>query len=161
VPLFSTFSDEPLGALLVVHDPGNLTRYFTDATTWTTCCLSMAWRKPGFARNRCLESDETLQTIPKSVCVWLWTGILRSLPGQFHPQLCHRPGDRHGSDSQYCILVANYILHPILLLSSTAREVTGTQDYSKRVTVGRSDEIGQLATAFNSMISGMQVMIAR
>jgi len=58
-------------------------------------------------------------------------------------------------------LVANYLVYPILHLSATANLITKTQDYSKRVEVKRSDEIGQLSVAFNSMIVGMQDMIAR
>lgn len=58
-------------------------------------------------------------------------------------------------------LIASYILHPILQLSATARSITRTQDYSQRVPVERGDEIGQLSSAFNTMIGGMQDMLAR
>lgn len=57
-------------------------------------------------------------------------------------------------------LLANYIVSPILMLSETAHTISETQDYSKRVDLkSRSDEIGLLAKAFNTMIEGMQSMI--
>ena len=56
-------------------------------------------------------------------------------------------------------LMGNYIVAPILLLSSTAKSITKTQDYTQRVNMDRVDEIGQLSSAFNQMIQGMQQMI--
>jgi len=56
-------------------------------------------------------------------------------------------------------LMGNYIVAPILLLSSTAKSITKTQDYTQRVNIDRVDEIGQLSSAFNQMIQGMQQMI--
>lgn len=63
--------------------------------------------------------------------------------------------------SAIAFLAASYILRPILLLSSTARSIDKTHDYSQRVRVDGSDEIGHLASAFNAMIQGMQDLIAR
>ena len=58
-------------------------------------------------------------------------------------------------------LLANYILRPILELSSTAGAITETQDFSRRVAVNSSDEIGQLSQVFNRMLEGIQDMLRR
>lgn len=58
-------------------------------------------------------------------------------------------------------LLANYILRPILDLSSTARTITETQDFSQRVAVNSHDEIGELSLAFNRMLEGIQDMLSR
>ena len=56
-------------------------------------------------------------------------------------------------------LIANYIVNPIILLSNTAKSITKTQDYSQRVKMERTDEIGQLSESFNLMILGTQEML--
>ncbi len=57
------------------------------------------------------------------------------------------------------VLIALYfaitLIRPIITLSKTANTVTATQNYETRVDVNRSDEIGQLGSAFNAMIQGM------
>ncbi len=58
-------------------------------------------------------------------------------------------------------LLASHMVEPIIRLSETARDITRSQDYGKRVTVHREDEIGQLAVALNLMIAGMQGLIGR
>ncbi len=51
--------------------------------------------------------------------------------------------------------VATLLVRPIIQLSTVAKKVTKTQDYTQHVTLHRDDEIGQLSHAFNSMIDGM------
>ncbi|MFA6395595.1 MAG: HD domain-containing phosphohydrolase [Sulfurimonas sp.] len=51
--------------------------------------------------------------------------------------------------------VATLLVRPIIKLSSVAKKVTKTQDYTQQVEIHRDDEIGQLSYAFNSMIDGM------
>jgi response regulator RpfG family c-di-GMP phosphodiesterase len=51
--------------------------------------------------------------------------------------------------------VATQLIRPIITLSSTARKITLTQDYTQHTTLHRDDKIGQLSNAFNSMINGM------
>jgi adenylate cyclase len=58
-------------------------------------------------------------------------------------------------------VLANSILKPVLLISTTARQITDSQDYDQRVKLDRNDEIGQLATDFNSMIGSMKNLLAR
>ncbi len=58
-------------------------------------------------------------------------------------------------------VIASHLVNPILELSRTAQLITRTEDYSRRVKIKRSDEIGSLANAFNLMLSGMQQLIAR
>jgi class 3 adenylate cyclase len=163
VPLFSTFSEEPLGELLVVYDPANLTRYFTDSGNVDYMLfIDGVAQAPDSIAADALSLAKPLQSHPEiSVRLALDRDFAFSALDNFTRSFVIALVIGTVVIASIAMLVANYILHPILLLSSTAREVTDTQDYSKRVTVGRSDEIGQLATAFNSMISGMQAMIAR
>ncbi len=51
--------------------------------------------------------------------------------------------------------IATVLIRPVITLSSTAKEITRTQDYTRQVRVDRDDEIGQLSDAFNTMIQGM------
>jgi class 3 adenylate cyclase/HAMP domain-containing protein len=163
VPLFSTFSAEPLGALLVVYDPANLTRYFTDNSN-VDYLLSIdgVAQAPEAVAVDALRLEKALQSHPEiSVRLALDRDFAFSALDNFNRSFVIALVIGMVVIASIAIVAANYILHPILLLSSTAREVTDTQDYSKRVTVGRSDEIGRLAIAFNSMISGMQAMLVR
>jgi two-component system, OmpR family, sensor histidine kinase MprB len=52
--------------------------------------------------------------------------------------------------------VARAGLAPVSRLASVAEEVTLTGDPSRRVEVRRRDELGRLATSFNSMLSALQ-----
>ncbi|MCK9374419.1 MAG: HD domain-containing protein [Sulfuricurvum sp.] len=51
--------------------------------------------------------------------------------------------------------VATGLIRPVIILSEAAKQVTKTQDYTRRVSIDREDEIGQLSDAFNTMIGGM------
>lgn len=53
------------------------------------------------------------------------------------------------------LFVAMKLIHPLINLSNTAKNITMTQDYTQRVDVDRKDEIGKLANAFNEMTEGM------
>ena len=52
--------------------------------------------------------------------------------------------------------VARAGLAPVTRLASVAEEVTATGDPGRRVEVDRQDELGRLATSFNSMLSALQ-----
>jgi two-component system, OmpR family, sensor histidine kinase MprB len=52
--------------------------------------------------------------------------------------------------------VARAGLAPVARLASVAEQVTATGDPGRRVAVGRRDELGRLATSFNSMLSALQ-----
>jgi response regulator RpfG family c-di-GMP phosphodiesterase len=51
--------------------------------------------------------------------------------------------------------VATGLIRPIIALSSTAKRISRTQDYTQQVSIDRDDEIGQLSDAFNTMTDGM------
>jgi two-component system, OmpR family, sensor histidine kinase MprB len=56
--------------------------------------------------------------------------------------------------------VARTGLAPVARLASVAEQVTATGDPGRRVEVGRRDELGRLATSFNSMLSALQRSLA-
>lgn len=163
IPVFTTFSNSPLGSLRLYYAMGNLTRYFandqhlqylleTDNQTFPVVTpIANSIRVQAELKQRpeislVLEQDTSfafaiLDGFTRSFYIALIIGIMVI--------------------ASIAFLAANYIVQPILLLSSTARLITRTHDYSKRVQVSRSDEIGKLAGAFNQMIEGMQDLIVR
>ncbi len=163
VPLFSTFDQEQIGELLVRYSQENLTRLFanseqlryelvnTDAeippnllSTDYILVQQALEQKSDWTVLLAQDRDfafSVLNTLTNVFIIALVIGVILIASMAF--------------------LIANYILNPILQLSRTARSITKTQDYSQRVDVVRSDEIGQLSNAFNHMISGMQDMILR
>lgn len=56
----------------------------------------------------------------------------------------------------FAIYFANSLIRPLSRLSKTARDITLTQDYTKQVSVKSNDEIGQMGSSFNKMISSMK-----
>lgn len=163
IPVFTTFSNSQLGSLRLFYAMDNLTRYFandqhlqylleTDDQTFPAVTpIGNPIRVQSELKQRpeitlVLEQDTSfafaiLDGFTRSFYIALVIGIMVI--------------------ASIAFLAANYIVQPILLLSSTARLITRTHDYSKRVQVSRSDEIGKLAGAFNQMIEGMQDLIAR
>ena len=55
--------------------------------------------------------------------------------------------------------VAQSALAPTRRLTETAEEITATQDLARRVETDRSDELGRLATAFNTMLAALEVSV--
>jgi response regulator RpfG family c-di-GMP phosphodiesterase len=51
--------------------------------------------------------------------------------------------------------IATNLIQPIITLSNTAKKITNTQDYTQQVDLNRKDEIGELSSSLNTMISGM------
>jgi len=163
VPVYSTFNDAQIGVLQVEYRMENLVRLFANEDNLQYILLQdEILVNPGTAMSDPLmvvqslssrpslsvrlEQDRefafsALDRITRSFFIALFVGVVVIATVAF--------------------LIAGYILHPILQLSSTARLITKTQDYSRRVPVERRDEIGELSSAFNRMISGMQEMIAR
>jgi len=54
------------------------------------------------------------------------------------------------------IFFASKITKPINTLSNTALSIATTQDYAKRVSIASKDEIGNLAIAFNQLITSIE-----
>lgn len=163
VPLHSTFSSDSIGALRVRYEMSNLTRYFANDDNFRYAIILDGRRFPEQEpMTDALRVSAALRLRPEIGVVFEQSrafafGALDSFTRSFLMALAI------GTliISAIALLAANYILRPILLLSSTARSIYSTHDYSQRVRVDRADEIGNLATAFNSMIQGMQDLIAR
>lgn len=51
--------------------------------------------------------------------------------------------------------VAKELIYPVVILSDTVKKITRTQNYKEKVSIVRSDEIGDLSDAFNTMIGGI------
>ncbi len=163
VPLFSTFNNDNIGTLRVRYEMSNLTRYFANDDNFRYALLVNGERYPSQ-----MQSADAL-SVSGVVGMRPEIGILFEQNRDFAFAVL----DRFTRNflialvigtliiSAIAFLAASYILRPILLLSSTARSIYKTHDYSQRVTVDRSDEIGNLASAFNAMIQGMQDLIAR
>lgn len=163
IPLFSTFDQSLLGGLLVNYDLVNLSRLFSNDThlRYSLYDKSLTSGEVTYPNNQ-LIVKRTLQNRPELTVLLeqdydFAFAVLDKLASSFYMTLII--GTLLITAVAYA--TANYILKPILLLSNTANTITRTQDYSKRVTIERTDEIGQLSLAFNSMISGMQQMLVR
>jgi class 3 adenylate cyclase len=163
LPVHSTFSDESIGTLLVDFRPDNLTRYFSNNNTQRYALLfgsttlgdifppadslvleaSLSTR-PDIGVRLSVLTDSAfadLDNFTRSFSIAMLLGIVVI--------------------ATIAILLANSILKPVLLISTTARQITDSQDFDRRVKLDRKDEIGQLATDFNSMIGSMKNMLAR
>ena len=55
----------------------------------------------------------------------------------------------------FSLIIASRIARPILYLSQEAKEV-GKGDYNRKVSIKRSDEIGELAISFNQMVEDLR-----
>lgn len=57
----------------------------------------------------------------------------------------------------YLFLLSRVILNPIHSLTIHVRKIIQSQDYSKKIGMGRKDDIGLLATAFDQLLAKIQV----
>lgn len=161
--VFSTFDHKKLGELLLYYDLVNLSRSFNNDAHLRYSLAANGGKsryRPVFAGGlvvrRALASRPGLSVILEQNKDFAFS-ILDDFRRSFYIALIIGVF----IIATIAVVSANYIVRPILLLSATARSITNTQDYTQRVKVDRSDEIGQLASAFNLMIAGMQDMIAR
>jgi class 3 adenylate cyclase/HAMP domain-containing protein len=163
VPLYSTFDQQQVGVLLVDYAQENLTRLFASSAQLRYELVETSSEIPAdlFGDDYIAVEQALAQRPQWSVVLAQQTSfafsVLNNLTRVFFIALLIGVL----LIASLAFVIANYILNPILQLSRTARSITKTQDYSQRVDVARSDEIGQLSTAFNHMISGMQDMIVR
>lgn len=163
VPLYSTFDEQQIGRLLVQFEQENLTRLFASSEQLRYELVTTGDEIPDeLSGSDYIMVEQALALRPEWTVILAQNtsfafSVLNTLTGVFTTALIIGIV----LIASLAFMIANYILHPILQLSRTARSITDTQDYSQRVDVVRSDEIGQLSTAFNHMISGMQNMIVR
>jgi class 3 adenylate cyclase/HAMP domain-containing protein len=163
VSLYSTFDQQQVGVLLVDYAQENLTRLFASSAQLRYELVETSSEIPAdlFGDDYIAVEQALAQRPQWSVVLAQQTSfafsVLNNLTRVFFIALLIGVL----LIASLAFVIANYILNPILQLSRTARSITKTQDYSQRVDVARSDEIGQLSTAFNHMISGMQDMIVR
>jgi len=54
------------------------------------------------------------------------------------------------------VLVARTAVKPVSALTKTAERVSATGDLSERISAGRDDELGRLATSFNRMLAALE-----
>ena len=163
VPLYSTFDQQQVGVLLVDYARENLTRLFASSAQLryelveTSSEISAnLFGADYIAVEQALAQRPQWSVVLAQQASFAFS-VLNNLTRVFFIALLIGVF----LIASLAFIIANYILNPILQLSRTARSITKTQDYSQRVDVARSDEIGQLSTAFNHMISGMQDMIVR
>lgn len=161
--VFSTFDERRIGTLLVDYSQENLTRLFPQTETLSYLLLPRQAELPQNLQRedfilveKPLDQDEQWRVVLAQDTDYAFSA-LNNLTRVFFIALII--GVFVIATVAY--LIANYIVNPILALSTTAKSITRTQDYSQRVIVNRADEIGQLSIAFNHMITGMQDMIAR
>ena len=158
VPVFSTFSAQPIGSLMVLYRIENLSRFFSNTPQRHYYILhangKISLRPSIFDTS--LQVSKTLKNAPDLTIVLeeekefayrllykyeLWF-ILFLLGGALFIALA-------------AYYIATYLIRPIITLSNTAKKITLTQDYTEQVALNRDDEIGQLSDAFNTMIGGM------
>ena len=163
VPLYSTFDQQQVGVLLVDYAQENLTRLFASSAQLryelveTSSEISANLFGADYIAVEQALAQRPQWTVVLAQQTSFAFSVLNNLTRVFFIALLIGVF----LIASLAFIIANYILNPILQLSRTARSITKTQDYSQRVDVARSDEIGQLSTAFNHMISGMQDMIVR
>ncbi|NQV70915.1 MAG: HAMP domain-containing protein [Pseudohongiella sp.] len=163
IPVYSTFDQSQIAELVVEYDRENLSRLFAnDEYLKYSLLANQELAANQYQIEDSLRVQGNLERRPEYTVLLeqdreFAFSILDSLARSFYFTLLIGIVVIAG----IAVLVANYIVGPILLLATTARSVTNTQDYSQRVEVKRADEIGQLAGAFNLMISGIQDMLSR
>jgi class 3 adenylate cyclase len=163
VPIHSTFIDEEIGSLTVNYKLTTLTR-FLPSSEYLTYSLSLADQEssPEFSQNEAIVVTQSLESWPALTVALsqdreFALDLLSDIQGSFQWALLIGTA----TITIIAFLIASQLVNPILMLSSTAHSISNTHDYSKRVTINRTDEIGQLAKSFNLMIESMQGMIAR
>lgn len=163
VPLYSTFDQQQIGSLLVRYEQENITRLFASSAQLRYELVQSNQPIPDeLLSPDYIVVEKALAQRPEWTVVLAQDtafafSVLNTLTSVFVIALLIGVV----LIASLAFVIANYILNPILQLSRTARSITKTQDYSQRVDVERSDEIGQLSIAFNHMIVGMQEMIQR
>ncbi len=162
IPVYSTFDQSKIGTFVLRYDLENLIRFFANDAH-----LHYSLKKKGDDNNIQTYSNrlvvkKALETRPEiSVVLEQDKDFAFSILDDFTRSFYIALIIGIFIIAAIAYLAANYIVHPILLLSNTAKSITKTHDYSQRVQVERKDEIGQLATAFNLMIVGIQEMIEK
>jgi len=160
-PLVSTFDQRPIGQLIVDYDLANLRRIFINDDHLQYSLLAAGDAAP--AEDAAMLSVQDTLTRQPDLVVRLQQdrrfafATLTSLTRSFYLALLI------GTlvIGTIALMAANTIISPILQLSTTARHVTRTQDFSQRVSIDRTDEIGDLSRAFNQLIEGIQLMLVR
>lgn len=163
VPLSSTFDQEAIGELVLRYDLENLSRTFLNNESLAYSLLlngEQISARSNFENTLFVQAP--LNQRPQlSVLLEQNRDTAFALLDNFSRSFYIALAIGIVGIATISAMLANYLVLPILQLSKTARLITKTQDYSKRVEVTRKDEIGQLSIAVNSMITGMQDMIAR
>ena len=163
IPVFSTFDQNKTGKLILRYDLSNLARFFANEEHLRYSLIvdgEQGIVKPTFKAT--LEVRRALGTRPEiEVLLEQDRTFAFSILDNFERSFYIALAIGMFVIAMIALLAGNYIVRPILLLSSTAKSVTKTQDYSQRVNMERSDEIGQLSSSFDLMVNGMQEMIAK
>jgi class 3 adenylate cyclase/HAMP domain-containing protein len=163
IPVYSTFDQSQIGTFILRYDLDNLTRFFANEKhlqyslqVENEVVSSQSSFKDKLVVQKTLETRPEISVVLEQNKDFAFS-ILDDFTRSFYVTLIFGVF----IIAAIAFLIANYIVNPILLLSETAKSITKTQDYSQQVEVNRGDEIGQLATAFNLMISGIQGMIEK
>lgn len=158
--LLSTFNQSPIGTLQLFYDEQNLTRNFGSAQGFQYQLLDQ-----GQALN---DANDSL-TVRGNLQQWPGKSVALLQDRDFAFALLQRAERSFLAALGIGTLVigliaaalASYLIAPVLLLASAAREVTRTENYDHQVKVNRNDELGELAAAFNRMMAGMRDLLQR
>lgn len=158
VNVYSTFSTQPIGKLEVRYPVENFKRFFANTEQrhyYIRQSDGSVYLRPSIF-NDALQVSKSLKNAPH------FTIILEEKK-EFAYRLLYKY-------EQWFILfliggaifiafaayfIATYLIRPVITLSNTAKKITRTRDYTQQVDIKRDDEIGELSSAFNTMISGM------
>lgn len=164
IPVYSTFSNQLIGTLAINYDLKNLSRLFINDDNSTFYLIDLENDSSSLApdNQKYLSVRGALSNLPQL------SVLLRQDKAQTFAALNRLTRNFYIAlllggilIAIIALLIANYILNPILNLSSTAKKITSTEDYTLNVEVGRNDEIGELAHSFNQMISSIHQMLIR
>jgi len=158
VPIYSTFTNDKIGDLVVDYRMDNFKRYFSNSLQRHYYlrypngknALRLTQFDQPIEAARSLESKPELTIVleeEKNYAYRLlykyerWFVLLLVIGAVFI--------------SIAAYYVATGLIRPVITLSDTAKKITRTQDYKQQVSLDRDDEIGQLSNSFNMMILGM------
>ena len=67
----------------------------------------------------------------------------------------HRAGRHRGRGRAAAWLIARRIVRPVEQLTVAAEQIAHTQELDQHIEIGRHDELGRLATSFNTMLAAL------
>lgn len=158
VPIYSSFDSKPIGRLIVDYRIENFGRFFHNSPErqyYIRYANGETDLRPR-AFSEAIEVSRELRTRPDLTIVLeeektFAFALLYKYERWFILLLIAGAG----FIAMAAYYVATALIRPVIALSRLANNITRTQDYTQQISIGRSDEIGQLGNSMDTMIRGM------